>query len=168
MLYILATVATNLPLRNLEKNHYLALKYVFSWKLRPNCIFLKVAVPYTSQWATILLFHFCSAIYLPLGHWIFSQCHILTIEPPLQCHIMRPSEVFETIGNTLIIWRISKNVEVEHYKISYTKVSSQSSFQMSYWYTNFCWCRCGSSLPGMRTLDPPLRPPLTPTEMFGV
>ena len=96
MLYILDTVATNLPLRNLEKNHYLALKYVFSWKLRPNCIFLKVAVPYTSQWATILLFYFCSAIYLPLGHRIFSQCHILTSEPPLQCHIIRPIEFYIT------------------------------------------------------------------------
>ena len=31
---------------------------------------------------------------------------------------------------------------------------------------NFRWRRWGSSLPGLRTLDPPLSPPSTPAEMF--
>ena len=32
--------------------------------------------------------------------------------------------------------------------------------------SNFRWRQSGSSLPGLRTLDSPLRPPLTPAEIF--
>ena len=31
---------------------------------------------------------------------------------------------------------------------------------------NFCWCRSGSTLPGLRMFDPLLSPPPTPAEIF--
>ena len=57
----------------------------------------------------------------------------------------------------LLTMSLLATVHVKNRKHTYNKITDLE---------NFRWCRCVSSLTGLRTLDPPLSPPSAPAEIF--